>query len=36
MKKFLAFILVLLNTITFVIGLGFLFGEDEESKKNVH
>lgn len=36
MKKFLAFILVSLNTITFVIGLGILFGEDEESKKNVH
>lgn len=29
MKKFLSILLVIMNTITFAIGLGILFGEDE-------
>lgn len=30
MKRVLSIALLILNTITFIIGLGFLFGKDEE------
>ena len=32
MKKFLSILLLVVNSLTFFIGLGFLFGEDEKDK----
>lgn len=32
MKKFISISLALINTVTFAIGLGFLFGDDQDSE----
>ena len=33
MKKFLSVLILIVNSFTFLIGLGFLFGEDEDKSK---
>jgi len=32
-KKFLSILLLIVNSLTFFIGLGFLFGEDDKKDK---
>lgn len=34
MKKFVSILLLIINGISFTIGLGLLFGEDEETKND--
>jgi len=34
MKKILSILLLIMNSISFAIGLGLLFGEDEETKND--
>ncbi|KGX84634.1 hypothetical protein N784_12190 [Pontibacillus litoralis JSM 072002] len=35
MRKFLSVLLLIVNSLTFLIGLGFLFGEDKEKDNNL-
>ncbi|SUJ02956.1 Uncharacterised protein [Sporosarcina pasteurii] len=35
MRKFLSVLLLIVNSLTFLIGLGFLFGEDKEKDNDL-
>lgn len=35
MRRFLSILLLVVNSLTFLIGLGFLFGEDKEKENDL-